>query len=243
MNLNNKKYVLDIGNSRAKLALVESNEVVWVKSILQPQDLIKAIDSIWPIIVSNVSDQKWMSELEKQNLVFHELRRDLAFPFKSIYNPILSLGMDRICNVCALSQLEMGSNRLVIDMGSCIKFDFLDHQNIHRGGSISPGLSMRFKSMHQQTALLPLLEIDAKTPIENLGTNTQDCMTQGVLGSVQAELIWRLEQFNKSYEKLNVFLTGGDSAYFDLGQKNHIFADENLTLKGINQLYEFQIAL
>jgi hypothetical protein len=36
---------------------------------------------------------------------------------------------------------------------------------------------------------------------------------------------------------LVVFLTGGDSQHFDLGQKNGIFVHENLTLEGIFALY------
>jgi pantothenate kinase type III len=36
-----------------------------------------------------------------------------------------------------------------------------------------------------------------------------------------------------------VFITGGDAHYFDFEQKNGIFADENLTLKGIHEIYVF----
>lgn len=70
--------------------------------------------------------------------------------------------------------------------------------------------------------------------------DTEGSIHSGVMGSVKAEINWRIEEFNNRYEDLIIYLTGGDAHYFDLGQKNDIFVDENLTLKGIYALYLHQ---
>jgi type III pantothenate kinase len=42
-----------------------------------------------------------------------------------------------------------------------------------------------------------------------------------------------IEEYQRIYPQLTIFLTGGDHQYFDLEVKNGIFVDENLTLKGL----------
>ena len=56
-------------------------------------------------------------------------------------------------------------------------------------------------------------------------------------GAATTEIIGLILEYKAKYTDLNVFVTGGDAHYFDLAQKNVIFADENLTLKGILEIY------
>ena len=39
--------------------------------------------------------------------------------------------------------------------GTCITFDFIDFKNVYQGGRISPGIEMRYKSLHEFTDNLP----------------------------------------------------------------------------------------
>jgi pantothenate kinase type III len=73
-----------------------------------------------------------------------------------------------------------------------------------------------------------------------VGSTTEASLHSGVMGSIAAEIKWRIEEYRERYEPLAVYITGGDAHYFDMGQKNSIFVDENLTLKGIYALYLFQ---
>jgi type III pantothenate kinase len=54
----------------------------------------------------------------------------------------------------------------------------------------------------------------------------------------QKEIEGLLNAYLERYPELVVYLTGGDAAHFDLGQKNGIFVHENLTLEGILSLYQ-----
>jgi type III pantothenate kinase len=124
-----------------------------------------------------------------------------------------------------------------VDAGTCIKFDLINANSEYCGGSISPGIALRYRSLNEHTANLPLLSPAAW---ELLGVSTEKSLHSGVMGSVVAEITWRLQEYRNLYETLTVYLTGGDAHYFDMGQKNSIFVDENLTLKGIYALYLFQ---
>jgi type III pantothenate kinase len=47
-----------------------------------------------------------------------------------------------------------------------------------------------------------------------------------------------IQAYLQQYPDLVVYLTGGDAPYFELGQKNGIFVQQNLTLEGIFALYQ-----
>ena len=54
---------------------------------------------------------------------------------------------------------------------------------------------------------------------------------------VEAEILQRISWYEEQFPDLTIFVTGGDACYFDFHQKSNIFADENLTLKGIFSIY------
>jgi hypothetical protein len=56
---------------------------------------------------------------------------------------------------------------------------------------------------------------------------------------IEQEIIGMGKLYWKKMKNLRIILTGGDLIYFDFKQKSNIFADENLTLKGLYQLYLF----
>jgi type III pantothenate kinase len=85
--------------------------------------------------------------------------------------------------------------------------------------------------MSQFTGKLPLIEDRIQGPF--LGKNTLDAMRSGVMNGMHLEMVGFIEEYRRLYPELTIFLTGGDSQYFELGNKYGIFADENLTLKGL----------
>jgi type III pantothenate kinase len=141
-----------------------------------------------------------------------------------------TLGVDRLANAIACHQLSEGS-ALAIDLGTCIKYDFVDSEGTYQGGAISPGIELRYQAMHQFTGKLPLV-IDRQIP-SYIGKNTMDAMRSGVMNGILEEIKGFIERYRAEYPDLTIFLTGGDHQYFDIGLKNGIFADENLTLKGL----------
>ena len=88
--------------------------------------------------------------------------------------------------------------------------------------------------MHEYTGRLPMLE--AERPEEWLGTSTEKAMLTGAYFGIIGEINYFIEQYGEKFSDLRVLLTGGFSLYFEKALKNHIFADPNLTLRGMNEL-------
>ena len=53
------------------------------------------------------------------------------------------------------------------------------------------------------------------------------------------EIDGMIDAYAERYDNFNVLLTGGDTAYFVYHLKNKIFADPNLTYKGLYAISEF----
>lgn len=226
--------VIDAGNTRIKVGLFENadlkevqhfgnDELDALKNYLFPFALV-------PTIIASVrSDKntKWLQRLVKNSILF---RNDMPLPIQICYETPHTLGVDRIANALAAAMITKG-NALVVDIGTCVKYDFIDAQKNYQGGAISPGIGLRYRSMHEFTGKLPLISDRENAPI--IGKNTLDAMRSGVINGLNREILGFIEEYQRIYPELTIFLTGGDHQYFDLEVKNGIFVDENLTLKGL----------
>jgi type III pantothenate kinase len=235
MNAQIDLYLIDAGNSLIKLGVYKTGQVILVNYFNDLSSLLQQLEPNAPIALSSVLNSNFKEDLKNvQNPVFW-VSHQVKLPFKINYLTPSTLGIDRICNVAAISKTNQFTNRLIIDIGTCIKFDFLNDKNEYEGGSISPGLKLRFKALNLFTDKLPLIEISEKVNL--IGNSTESAIQSGVQNGMNAEIIGLILEYKAKYTDLNVFVTGGDAHYFDLAQKNVIFADEILTLKGILEIY------
>ena len=93
-------------------------------------------------------------------------------PLKNTYETPLTLGYDRIAVAVGAITLYPNQNVLVVDCGTAITYDVVTSDEIYLGGGISPGISLRFKSLNDYTAKLPLLSISNTFSL--IGRNTND---------------------------------------------------------------------
>ena len=142
------------------------------------------------------------------------------------------MGNDRLALAAAASTLYPHSNKLIIDVGTCITIDFVDHDNNFFGGSISPGLEMRYKSLNNYTANLPLLKIgdDYNYP----GDSTNSSIHAGVIGGVCNEIMGFITKIDSKHDNIEVILTGGNAKFLSKRLKITIFANQNFILEGLN---------
>lgn len=231
-------FIIDIGNSNFKVAALQKNEIHQTirfdkKDIQALIDLVKNKN----VILSNVAQIEFQDLFYTNcNLIF-SLNNQIRFPFDSEYKTMKTWGMDRACNVAAARIKFPKANVLVVDIGTCIKFDFIDKNNTYQGGSISPGIRLRFDSLATKTANLPLLQ--PQQDYELIGKGTDESIINGVLYGCYIEILGFINQYESKFDDLKIIITGGDAFYFDFKEKSNIFADENLTLKGLHQLYLF----
>ncbi|MFD2148184.1 type III pantothenate kinase [Mucilaginibacter antarcticus] len=149
-----------------------------------------------------------------------------------------TLGLDRLAAVTGANYLYPQQNNLVIDGGTCITYDFIDAGANYFGGSISPGLNMRYKALNYYTAVLPVVNQD-KNFADDAGDDTETAIKSGVQNGIKHELMGFIDSYAKHSPQLNIILTGGDGIFFDTLLKNSIFApyiknEPYLVLKGLN---------
>lgn len=241
MNQNQLVFVIDAGNTFLKMGVFRGNELEKViRFSFDELDLISQEiekEGQPPVFISSVlSDEntkKLLNKCPNSTLLNHTT----PLPIQIKYDTPTSLGLDRICNAVACFKLSNGKNSVGIDLGTCIKFDFTDKNGNYFGGSISPGINLRYTSMNNYTGKLPYIQ-DRIIP-DLIGKNTHDSMRSGVMNGIKAEIEQFIQLYTEQYQDLTFFMTGGDAVYFDFPLKNNIFVNENLTLIGLYQIYMF----
>jgi len=231
------KLIIDIGNTLVKYAIFSSDEIVIIYKkndveISFMQELIQK-HHVNDVIISSVRD-KVDGDFGIKTLYLNHLT---PLPITINYETPETLGNDRIANIVAASVLYPNKNILIIDAGTCITIDFIDQNKEYQGGRISPGIEMRYKSLHKYTSNLPKLTIS--NTAQQIGKDTNSCIVSGVEKGVVAEIETIIDDFKNENEDLFVILTGGDTFFFENTLKNSIFADQNLVLKGLNEILKY----
>ena len=238
--------VIDIGNTRIKGAVFEHDTIVEQLSFLSDQLIIKlnAIVNKYPnckdMVVANVGNTK--KEAFQQmfpTLKCHFITREWSFPFKNKYATPETLGIDRMVLASGAVLSYPNQNRLVIDAGTCITYDLIDINNNYLGGAISPGIRLRYETLHQQTAKLPLLEL--KYPDHLIGNSTHESIHVGVIHGVIHEIEGFIAQYQTENANIIIILTGGDADFLAKRLKNTIFANSNFLLESLYKTFQYQI--
>ena len=229
-------FCLDFGNTRQKLAVFNDGRLAQVIVLNQPHadEIEVLIHKYKPTtsILSSVIDHK--AEVEsvlKQHTAFHKLTNTSKLPFTIPVGKPETVGADRLAIAAAAVHYFPHQNNLAIALGSCITYNFINKFHELVGGSISPGMEMRFSAMHQFTAKLPLVKGDWNVPL--IGYDTKSNLQSGVVLGMAKEIDGIIDEYKKRFGNFNVLLTGGDTAIFDPHIKNKIFADPELIFKGL----------
>jgi type III pantothenate kinase len=232
----------DFGNTLLKCGVFiidRLTEVVPLKND-QPATIAALLDKHKPecTILSSVIDHP--PEIEKllaERSSFVKLDSSTKLPFTTPVSKPETIGADRLALAAFATFFYKGQNNLVIALGSCITYNFINKYNSFNGGSISPGMEMRFKALNHYTAKLPLVKVDWDFPLIGYDTNTN--ILSGVLLGMAAEIDGIIDAYKEKFGKFNVLLTGGDTANFAQHLKNKIFADPYLILKGLYAISKY----
>jgi type III pantothenate kinase len=227
---------LDFGNTRQKGALVSGGdvqEVFYFKDdpVHELEAILEQYQPQASILSSVIHHAPKLESLLQSKTRFHLLNKDSVLPFSVATNKPETVGADRLALIAAAVHLFPGSNALVIGLGSCITYNFVNKFRLFLGGSISPGMEMRFRAMHQFTAKLPLVKGDWNVPL--VGYDTATNLQSGVIYGMAKEIDGVIDEYRSRYSNFNVLLTGGDIAFFEPHLKNKIFASFDLIFKGL----------
>ena len=229
-----------MGSSRTKVAVFNSNELENQATLEAPiaeqlKDWLPDPHTIQACVLSSVAseDPALLSFLSSFPF-FVQVEAGMRTPLKMAYESPETLGNDRLAAAIGAWFIHPGKDLLVIDAGTCITMDLVTHDATYHGGSISPGLMMRFRAMHQFTARLPLVSPSDDASLT--GRNTAASIRSGAQNGILAEVHGMVARYRQQFPHLKVVLTGGDASFFESNLKFDIFVAPNLVLEGLNYI-------
>lgn len=233
--------VLDLGNTCAKVGLFEDRQMlhhfVFDKNpAAEIRKLLIDLPSIRHSIMSSViSHSKEIANVLQNKTLFVDFDTNTRLPFKITYSTPETLGKDRIAAVAGAVALHPGKPLLVLDAGTCMKYNFVNARGEFEGGAISPGLEMRFRALNVFTDRLPHLSYE-KGFSTVIGTSTEGSIASGVQMGLLFEVEGYVKRFKDRHKDGVVIATGGNLPYLVDGLKNSIFAAPDLILSGLNEI-------
>lgn len=241
---------IDIGNSRAKVALFREHELVeqWAYPIAElPCALRALLVDLSPAAsavscVSGVNFRPLLLPLKENSIPYHLAGVGSVLPFHNGYARAEQLGVDRLCALVGGYGLFPGVALVVADAGTALTLDYISPQGYYEGGFISPGMHMRSRALHEYTHGLPLIDPSEgeTTGAFSLGCNTHTAISGGIVEGMLAEI----EHFARECagEKAllpKVILTGGDGEFLHNRANFLTFAVGSLVLQGLDALLDY----
>lgn len=234
-----KNICVDYGNTYSKIGYFNGDSLISYFPKINAPNLINLLQSIdfEEIMVCSVS--KSTEEINTELGIFGKkiniLSPHTLLPITKNYDTPETLGADRLAAAVGASVVFPDENCLIIDLGTCIKYDFLENGSIFQGGIIGPGLRMRYKAMHQFTKKLPLIEEIEPWPAL-IGKSTIEAMKSGVLNGMLAEMSGIIAEYEALLTKFKIILCGGDASFFESRLKKPTFVVPELVPLGLNKI-------
>lgn len=235
--------VVDQGNTVCKVAICDEKRVIKSYSLpkfslLDAKHIIEKNEGIDSIIYSSVGAYKktlyrFLSDKSSTHIC---LGPDTPVPLEVQYNRE-NIGSDRLAAAVASHHLAKGSEVLVVDSGTAITFERITANGIYLGGNISPGIDTRLKSLHHFTSRLPL--VSSIETNGDIGTNTKDAITLGVMKGIYFEIDGYIDELKKTHPDAIVIVTGGYSHCMKNKLRNKVYIIPNLVLMGLNLILEY----
>jgi len=231
----------DFGNTRKKVAVFNAAEIKEVialpdDSLEMIQSLIKQFQPDKSILSSVIDHNMAIEELLAATTKFHKLSHLTKVSFTTPVDKPETIGADRLALTAAAIHFYPKKNNLVIGLGTCVTYNFINKYHEFVGGAISPGMEMRLKSLNYYTAKLPLLKANSNVPLIGYDTNTN--ILAGVVIGMAKEIDGFVDAYEEKFGNFNVLLTGGDIVYLGSHLKSKIFADPDLIFKGLYAISE-----
>ncbi|GAB3989173.1 type III pantothenate kinase [Spirosoma daeguense] len=243
------KLVIDWGNSSLKTGWFDGSDLIETRRYSSTNELLLDLPkrSIDQVIVSSTSrpGEELRSLLPDIRERIWILDSQTVLPIRKSYDTPDTLGADRVAAAAGAITLFPGESCLVLDLGTCLTADFVDRDATFQGGLISPGLRMRFRAMHEQTARLPMINVGDEDVVVNWpvleAKNTRQAMLSGVLNGLLFEMNGIIEDYRKKWPNVVVLVCGGDASLFESRLKPPIFVVPELVLMGLNRILRHNV--
>jgi type III pantothenate kinase len=249
---------IDVGNTNIAIGLFLDGNERFVRSIpgSEREELTNCLTSAWQqvpiletskekkrdghIVVSSVKPE-WtevIREIVETGLdeEIHIIGQDVPLPMSVWIDEPDKVGVDRV--VAAAAAYAIVEDAVVVaDLGTAVTIDLVNENGVFQGGVICPGFEISAKTLKENTAQLPM--VDVTRPAEPYGKNTADAINCGLYYSI----IGTLEEVIRRYaEKIGrwprTVITGSGA---DIIKEDCPFIDNyvpDLVVKGIDLAYQ-----
>ncbi|SHI45130.1 type III pantothenate kinase [Hymenobacter daecheongensis DSM 21074] len=239
-----RTLVFDIGNTAVKYGCFEDDVLRESAGGHTLEAVPETVARLRPdhVLVASVAEPtaEWAARLRPlvPGRVLEFKPATTPLPLRNTYATPDTLGADRLAAAVGAAWLRPAADTLIVDAGTALKCDWVEGGHTFRGGSIAPGLRMRFEALHQLTGRLPLVALPADTaaPLPLTGDDTQSAIRSGVLNGAVAEVNGFIAQYRQHSPQLGVVLAGGDARFFQPRLKGHIFVIPELVLLGLHRI-------
>jgi len=250
---------IDAGNTNLVFALVEAGEIktrwriatdprrtadeyaVWLHQLLELEGYAKS--DVTGVIIGTVVPRA-LHNLEVLASKYFHIEPIIAGQGKAAWPIALdveqpqSVGADRALNVIAAHAKHPG-DLIVVDFGTATTFDVVDAAGAYKGGIIAPGINLSIDALVNAAAMLPRIAIEAPADPSAIGRTTESQMIIGIYWGYVAlieGLVARLK--GEIGRPVTVIATGGLAALFDQRTDAFDVIEPDLTIQGLNLLYD-----
>jgi type III pantothenate kinase len=237
------RIVVDVGNTRIKWGLC-SSEQVWSVASLPPDDADAwakqwrewKLERTWSWTIAGVQPARrdaliaWL-KARSDSVAILAAAKELPVTVE-VETPE-KVGIDRLLNAVAANRRRQANvAAILIDAGSAVTVDYLDGKGVFKGGAIFPGFRLMAHALHDYTALLPIVEMDAQ--VLPPGTATVEAIQAGVLHAVLGGIERLIAEYQHRFPTpFEIFLTGGDAKPLATRLRPHAHLWPEMTLEGI----------
>ena len=247
---------VDIGNTNIKYGVYENNKLV--ASFRVSSRLSRTADEYGSVLVNLLSDRN-IEKSAISGIIISSVIPALNYTichmceyFFGITPIMVEPGVKTGLNIKTDSPKEVGADIIVnsvsafhkyggpivvIDFGTATTFDVVSENCELLGVIIAPGIKTSLEGLIQNTAQLPMIEIDA--PKSVIGKNTKTSMQAGVVFGFSGLVENILDRIKKELglNEIKVVATGGlgEMIAKEVGAIKKI--DRTLTLDGLNIIY------
>jgi type III pantothenate kinase len=177
--------------------------------------------------------QAIMAWLKERTASVHLLKSHQELPIQIEVEHPEKVGMDRLLNAVAANRRRQDNvAAILIDAGTAVTVDYVDGKGVFRGGTIFPGFRLMTTSLHEHTALLPLIDLDEAVTAP--GTSTAHAIQAGVFFAVLGGIERIINEYQHHYSAAHeIYLTGGDAKALASRLRPHVHLWPEMTLDGI----------
>ena len=235
----------DIGNTETKICLINSNNKIIKKIVLNTKKINFSLlkNSTFNLMLKNKIINKCLfcsvvpKSFSKIKSFFYKTYKIKCYELKTLkLNQLIKIkvnykqiGSDRLAN--AIGAINKIDNFIILDFGTATTFDVLI-KNTYHGGVIAPGVKLSLDTLTDKATQIP--RINLKKTNKVIGLNTISAVRAGFFWGYKG-LIDNIVNLIKKETKMSfkIIITGGFSNLFKNSIKTKVTLNKDITINGL----------